>query len=296
MFTCILEFGGLWARRTILGMLHLMGSVLGHFLYAFRCCRYYYSHTNINLCFPAFSAREINRLTKLSLRETGKLLFEVMFFWMCPGTFYRHSIRKVIGEEHLLKARAEGCGVILVSPHLGNWEVFNAWAGKYDACVSYKPLACRWLNRWIRRCRQCNGSKLFPINSEGLKVLCAELDKGGVVVLFPDQVPTSTGRIMAPFFKVPAWSGTFVSRLANKRNVRVICGSACRLPGAQGFEIYLQPAPEEIYLRDPGQSVAALNRGMEDCIRRRPEQYTWEYKRFKNGVYKQLYYKTTILS
>jgi KDO2-lipid IV(A) lauroyltransferase len=145
------------------------------------------------------------------------------------------------------------------------------------------------MDRRIRYCRQCNGSKLFSIDKEGLRALYGEIDKCGVVALFPDQVPESGGRIMAPFFGIPAWTGTLVSRLASKKNVRVICGFARRLPHAQGFEIYLQPAPDEIYLQKQEQSVEALNRGMEACIRQSPEQYTWAYKRFKDSIYKQLY-------
>jgi Kdo2-lipid IVA lauroyltransferase/acyltransferase len=294
--TSIIKHVGRMFRRIILAFLHLLGNVVGHFLYAFRCSRYYYTHTNINLCFPTLSAREINRLTRLSLHETGKLFFEVIFFLIFPGKFYQKSIRRVIGEEHLLQARAEGRGIILVSPHLGNWEAFNAWAGGYGAHVSYKPLASRWMDRWLRHCRQCNGSRLFSIGNEGLKVLCSNLDKGGIVAVFPDQVPEAGGRLMAPFFKVPAWTGTLVPRLAGKKNVRVICGFARRLPRAQGFEIYLHPAPEEIYGQDPMAAVAALNRGMEECIRRSPEQYTWEYKRFKSSVYEKLYYRAKLLT
>lgn len=291
----VINCGGLLFRRIILAALHLLGNVVGHFLYVSRSHRYYNTHTNINLCFPSLSAREINQLTKRSLHETGKLLFEVLFFWLCPGSFYRGLIRKIVGEEYLLRACAEGKSVILASPHLGNWEVFNAYAGSHGAYVSYKPLTCNWMDRWIRHCRQCNGSKLFSIGNEGLKVLCSSLDKGAIVAMFPDQVPEAGGgRIMAPFFKIPAWTGTLVPRLANKKNALVICGFARRLPRAQGFEIYLQPAPEEIYRDDSMESVSALNRGMEECIRRSPEQYTWEYKRFKNGVYEKLY-KTQML-
>ncbi len=280
----------------ILAVLHLLGNVVGHFLYVFRCCRYYYTHTNINLCFPTLSAREINRLTRLSLRETGKLFFEVIYFLLFPGKFYQNSIRRVIGEEHLLQARAEGRSVILVCPHLGNWEAFNAWLGSYGACVSYKPLTSKWMDRRVRYCREYNGSRLLSIGNEGLRGMYMELDKGGIVMLSPDQVPEAGGRLMAPFFKVPAWTGTLVPRLAGKKNVRVICGFARRLPRAQGFEIYLNPAPEEIYGQDPMAAVAALNRGMEECIRRSPEQYTWEYKRFKSSVYEKLYYRAQLLT
>lgn len=281
-------------RRMILAALHMLGSVVGHLLYVSRNRRYYNTLANLNLCFSSLSASEIKRLARQSLRETGKLLFEVLFFWIFPSGFYRRSICRVIGEEHLLRARAEGRGVILVSPHLGNWEVFNAYAGSYGAYVSYKPLSCGWMNRWIRHCRQLNGSKLFSIGNDGLKVLCESLGRGGIAVVFPDQVPEGGGRVIAPFFKAPAWTGTLVPRLASKKGARVICGFARRLPHAQGFEIYLQPAPEEIYGPDPIAAAEALNRGMEECIRLSPPQYTWEYKRFKGGIYKGLYCKTGI--
>jgi KDO2-lipid IV(A) lauroyltransferase len=287
-----INYGGVVARRMILGALHLLGGAAGHFLYVKRGRRYRNAYININLCFPSLSAREVNRLTRLSLHETGKLLFEVLFFWLFPGRFYQRLIHGVTGEEYLLQAQAEGRAVILVSPHLGNWEVFNTWAGSHGAYVSYKPLSCTWMDRRIRHCRQCNGSKLFSIGNEGLKVLYRVLDKGGVVAVFPDQVPESGGRVIAPFFKIPAWTGTLVPRLASKKNARIICGYARRLPGTQGFEIYLHPAPEEIYKEDSLEAVTALNLGMEECIRRSPEQYTWQYKRFKGGINNGLYSRT----
>jgi Kdo2-lipid IVA lauroyltransferase/acyltransferase len=296
MFKSMINHAGMIMRRAILGILHLLGSLVGHCLYFSRCGRCHYARINLKLCFPSLKSREINRLTRQSLRETGKLLFEVMFFWLCPGRFYQGLIRRVVGEEHLLRARAEGCGIILVGPHLGNWEVFNAYAGRMGAYVSYKPLSGEWMNRWIRRCRECNGSRLLPIGNEGLKVLCAGLDEGKVVVMFPDQVPKAGGRVMVPFFGVSAWTGTLVSRLAGKKKVRVICGYARRLPRAQGFEIHLQAAPDGIYLENTEMSAAALNRGMEDCIRRSPEQYIWTYKRFKDTACKELYHRRQALT
>jgi KDO2-lipid IV(A) lauroyltransferase len=113
-----------------------------------------------------------------------------------------------------------------------------------------------------------------------------------VVTLFPDQVPdSSAGRVLVPFFDKPAWTGTLVSRLAQRPNVKVIFGYARRLPEGRGFEIYLTSAPEEIYASDLERSARALNQGIEACIERDPHQYLWQYKRFKGAVSSQLYKK-----
>lgn len=274
----------------IMRTLHLMGRCAGYCLYVFRTSRYRHSCTNIKLCFPELNSSEVDRLARLSLQELGKLLFEMLLFWSFPGVFCCRVIRGIVGEEHLQQALDEGKGVILVCPHLGNWEVFNAYAGRFKATVTYKPLKPRWLDAWIRYCRERNGSVLVPIIAQGIKAMCCQLGRSGIVTLFPDQVPDcSAGRVLAPFFTSPAWTGTLASRLTQRPDVKVICGFARRLSGGRGFEIYLTPAPTEIYSNNVEQSAQALNKGIETCIRQSPHQYLWQYKRFKGGIYPGLY-------
>lgn len=280
------------ALTVVLRVLHLLGRIVGYGLYVSRSSRYRHSCTNIKLCFPDLSDQEVDRLAHSSLAELGKLLFETLLFWVFPRVFCCHAVREVVGEEHLRRALEEGKGVILVCPHLGNWEVFNAYAGRFNATVTYKPLKLRWLDGWIRRCRERNGSVLVPINSPGIKALCGGLARGGVVTLFPDQVPDgAAGRALVPFFNTPAWTGTLVSRLAQRPNVNIICGYARRLPAGRGFEIHLMPAPEEIYTSDIERSARALNQGIEACIRQASHQYLWQYKRFKGAGCPRLYQK-----
>ena len=54
-----------------------------------------------------------------------------------------------------------------------------------------------------------------------------------------------------------------------------------RLPNGEGFEMIFRPADPEIYSDDIETSVTALNRSIEACVAEKPEQYQWEYKRFK---------------
>lgn len=283
--------GSEWGLTAVLRILHLLGWALGCLMSVFRSNRYCNSRTNIKLCFPELNDKEVDRLARTALAELGKLLFETLLFWLIPVSGCR-AIRNVLGEEYLRQALEEGSGVILVCPHLGNWEVFNAYAGRFGATVTYKPLKSHWLNTRVRCSRERGGSMLVPINAQGIKALCCQLGRG-VVTLFPDQVPDcSAGRVLAPFFGVPAWTGTLVSRLAQRPNVKVICGYARRLAGGRGFEIYLTPAPADIYSAEIERSAQALNRGIESCVRRSPDQYLWQYKRFKGVASHPIYSKS----
>lgn len=272
-----------------------IGAALGWLLYLFRSRSYYHARVNIGFCYPALDEYAVKRRVRASLMEAGKLFMEMLAFWIMPGLLCGRVVRDIHGEPQLRDALAAGKGVILVLPHLGNWEVFNAYASRFGIVASYKPLQPAWLNRWIKYCRECTGSTLVPIGAQGLKAQCAQLSQGGVIIVLPDQVPDdSAGRVMAEFFGKPAWTGTLVSRLAQRPDVAVFCGFARRLPGCRGFDIFLQAAPEAIYSLDLEVSARALNQGIEACIAIAPEQYLWQYKRFKGGIYPGLYCRSKI--
>ena len=277
--------------RSVLFIVQSLGILLGVLSCLWPGCRYRYTKTNLRLCFPELSAREINRLTHASLLEAGKLIAETVFFWFAPTAWWLQSVRQIHGEEHIQTALDAGRGVILVFPHLGNWEIFNVCASRYRAVILYKAPKNKWLNRWLRHCRERLGAVMVPIGNAGIKALRKTLHQGGVIALLPDQVPKYGGRVLAPFCGVPAWTGTLVSRLAQQHNAAVICSFTQRLPQAQGFVIYLSPVADAIYSEDMQRSAHALNQSIETFIRRCPEQYNWEYKRYKGGLYPQLYNK-----
>tara|TARA_B110000037_G_C16744485_1_gene352632 strand:- start:309 stop:521 length:213 start_codon:yes stop_codon:yes gene_type:complete len=56
---------------------------------------------------------------------------------------------------------------------------------------------------------------------------------------------------------------------------------AKRIEGTGDFVLVIEPADEGIYSSDVQVSLAAMNAGIERCIMAAPEQYQWEYKRFK---------------
>lgn len=124
---------------------------------------------------------------------------------------------------------------------------------------------------------------MVPTNQRGVAKLLQTLRQGEMVGILPDQEPPREAGVFAPFFSVPALSMQLVSRLINRTGARAVCGFARRLPLGKGFEIIFLPADEALYSEDVQTSVTGLNRSVESCIAQAPEQYQWEYKRFKTG-------------
>ena len=277
-------------RRTSLLFIHFLGSLLGYAYYYSRAENYRVSWINLRLIFPQMSPVELRALIRASLIHSGKLALEVLFFWLVPGDLFVNSIRKIHGEQYLQQARAEGKAVIFICPHLGNWEIFNMYAGRFACHSTYKPLLHKWLDERIRHCRQKHGSTLVPLTTRGIRKIVEVIKNAGVIFLAPDQLPDGQGRVEVPYFGVKARSGTLFSRLMQKHpHTSVICAYAERLPNAAGYEIHLVPALPEVYAEDPLLTTTALNQSMEQCIRRCKDQYLWEYKRFKYTVSEDLY-------
>jgi len=70
-----------------------------------------------------------------------------------------------------------------------------------------------------------------------------------------------------------------VAKLAARSGAPVWFIAAERLSWGRGFRIHLRPAPRDI--ADPVLGAAALNTGVEACIREWPEQYWWSYRRYR---------------
>jgi KDO2-lipid IV(A) lauroyltransferase len=101
-----------------------------------------------------------------------------------------------------------------------------------------------------------------------------------VVGILPDQQPKQGEGEFAPLFGTPALTMVLLSRLAQRTGATVLFAFAERLQDGRGFRLHFLPAPPGVADPDLATAVAALNRGVEDCVRIAPAQYQWHYKRY----------------
>ena len=240
---------------------------------------------NIGLAYSELNVTEQLALVKRSVRNQCYSYVECIKFWGMPNTYNLKRIQQVSGQACLEHAIATQRGVILVMPHLGNWELVNAWLStQTKPMIMYKPNKLQSINRYILEARQKTNAILVPTNEHGIRALFRHLKQGGVTLILPDHLPKSSGGIYASFFNQDVLSGTIVPKLAQKTQAKVIGISCLRQPSSHTFHIHCTEVCESIMNQDLNTSVRSLNRHMENTIALAPEQYIWSYKRFRNCV------------
>ncbi len=256
----------------------LLGWVLAHTPNPLRRC----AATNIELCLPELSEPERRQLLCTNLIETGKTILETGPLWFWPVPRIRSLMGETLNAEPIDAALAEGKGVILATPHLGSWEMAGHFCSdRWGLTILYRPPRLAALNNLMRRGRERCGAHAVPTDASGVRRLYETLSKGGVVGILPDQDPGQSGGVFAPFFGTPANSMVLLSRLARKTGAAVFFGFSVRIPGSAKYRLQFMPAPDGIADPDPNIAAAAMNRGVEACVRACPEQYQWSYRRFR---------------
>jgi KDO2-lipid IV(A) lauroyltransferase len=261
---------------------HAVGGALGWLAYVIPNDLRRVTLVNLAHCLPELDERARRRLARRSLMETGKTVTELGAIWFWSPKRVAALVGKVIDEDVFRSAIGEGKGVILVTPHLGAWEMNSLHFGQsYPLTALYRPPRMQELDDLVRVSRERMGSRLVPTTASGVKALYKALDKGEVIGILPDQDPGKGGGVFAPFFGVAANSMILLPRLAQKTGAPVIFIYAERLAKGRGYNIHVHRASNHIYDADLAVSATAMNAAVEACVREVPEQYQWSYKRFK---------------
>jgi KDO2-lipid IV(A) lauroyltransferase len=106
--------------------------------------------------------------------------------------------------------------------------------------------------------------------------------KRNEVVWYAPDIDAGTKRsLFAPFFGLAAASLTATARLARLTGAPVVPCFYFRRSDGAGYEIHVDPALEEFPTEDVMADTARINRLIEAAVRRYPEQYLWQHRRFK---------------
>jgi len=264
-----------------LGILRFIAALIGVLLWCLRTRAARTTAKNLSICFPELSAWRRSALARASLCETVKTVFEAAVIWTKPWSWTRKKILNVEGESILQEKAALGKGLIVLTPHLGNWELVGLYAGGFLPLTAlYQPLKTPLIDEFVVKGRSKDTIQLVPTNSKGVGRLLRELRMGHAVCVLPDQVPDrNTGGELADFFGHPALTMTLLHGLIQRTGCEVCCCYAERIAG--GFKMVVTDVDPDIYSDDVSVSLAAMNKTIAQCVLRIPTQYQWEYKRFR---------------
>ena len=240
--------------------------------------------TRINLagCFAHLPADQRERLVGESLRDIGKTLTESACAWIWPANKTLGLIKQVEGMHVLQDALNSGKGVVLISSHLGNWEVLLQYVCSLcKPIILYRPIKLKAVDELLVKQRVQLGNSLAPSTKEGILSLVKQVRKGGVAGIAADPEPSLSSGVFVPFFGVPALTSKFVPSLVKDRKAEAVFMHALRLDDGSGYRVVIEAAPDALYGDDIEAAVAALNQGIEKQVRQAPSQYMWNMKRFK---------------
>ncbi len=221
-----------------------------------------------------------------AVAAAGRLLTELPPLWLRPAGAPLPMAVQWDGVERLQQALAAGRGLLLLTPHMGCFEVAGqSYAERYGErfgamTVLFRPARKPWLRGLVEQARRRPHLDAAPATLAGVRQMLRALKRGEVVGLLPDQVPPDGQGVWAPFFGRPAYTMTLAARLVQQTGAALLLLWAERLPRGAGYRIRVSelgaPLPAE-----PLAAATAINRAMEALIRQCPQQYLWGYHRYK---------------
>lgn len=243
------------------------------------------ARANIRRAFPEKDDAEVEALLDAVWRNLGMGAGE--FAHLDRFTIGQPGSRiDVVGGEHLAALRDDGKPGIIVSGHLGNWELASfVVAGQLETLGQiYRGADNPYVDRLFRRARNQSKTTLVPKGRDGAAIALRLMREGGHLGIMMDQ-KLNEG-VAIPFFGHDAMTATAAAALALKFRAPIVPGRCIRLPNSHFRIQFLPPLP----LPDTGnrkaderQLLLQINRILEDWIREYPEQWFWLHRRWPNG-------------
>ncbi|KZY32857.1 lipid A biosynthesis acyltransferase [Oleiphilus sp. HI0081] len=258
---------------------HQYAESLGRFVYRRMKNRGKVTRQNIELCFPELSSDKQNEIIEGSFISTAEGLIEMLQLWWRDVTPYLDTMT-VIGKEHLLDAQNRGTGVLLIGGHFGVIDMTLPLVGTQlkRPGYMYRPNNDPVIDWMIESGRNRN----FDIQSFSkyqLKEMLEFIKGGGEVWYAPDQDFGKRCDLFVPFFGVSTGCISTPSWIARETGATVLHVAPFRLPNGQ-YEVIFSPVFEG-FGEDPQKDAQLWNQALEAAIKRHPEQYLWQHKRFK---------------
>ena len=218
------------------------------------------------------------RTARRAWAQAGANLFEILWL-LGRGSVDPWLHVRADGTEALTEAAREGRGVLLVSAHLGNWELVPAVVARcgLPVAVVARPLGTPRLERRWLAFRERSGVRTLLRGEAGSGMAAARwLRAGRVLGCMMDRTGLSR-RLLVPFMGEAMYVPLGPAELAARAGSAVVLGTAERLPDGGAcvrFRRLAMPSGPS-----PAPIARAIAQALEEEILRRPEDWLWIYRR-----------------
>jgi KDO2-lipid IV(A) lauroyltransferase len=273
-----------WISAWPLGLLHAVGGLLGWIVWL--CSPTYRRRLRANAELAGVTPSDWRR----SVAESGRMVAETPWLWLRANDGVLGPLVTWRNAEALDDYVAQGRPLVLLTPHMGSFEVAGrAFAMRYGQrqpiTVLYRPARQRALREFQEEARKRPTMPTAPASLAGVRQMLRALKRKEAVGLLPDQVPPEGQGVWAPFFGKPAYTMTLAARLMQQTGAGCFVLRGERLPRGAGYVVHASELVRALpAATDPQAVVEAatiINETMEQVIRSDPGQYMWGYNRYK---------------
>jgi KDO2-lipid IV(A) lauroyltransferase len=188
-----------------------------------------------------------------------------------------------VGRQRLRELYEKAGGIIFVTPHLGNWEIFLRLAqlAEVPLVIVARPLDNPLLEKLVTRSRTATGQRII-YKKNAMFAMEEALRQGRCVGILADQ---SSRGIPASFFGRPAYTTVIPAILAYKYNRPIVVIACFRKEEVLGYRGSMSDPLWPDLAANEGSELKRLtetmNRWMETFILSQPDQWLWMHDRWK---------------
>jgi KDO2-lipid IV(A) lauroyltransferase len=240
---------------------------------------------NLELAFPNITSREREATLRSEYRSLGFLLAE---FCKMPDYTVDAASRfiRYEGLENYLAARERGKGVLVLTGHLGAWELssfYHSLMGMPMGMV-IRRLDNPLVDAFVNRIRCLHGNRVIH-KDDFARGLIASMRAGETVGILMDTNMTPPQGVFVPFFGVLACTASGMARIAAKTEAAVVPGFLLWEESEQRYVLHFGEELPVIRTGDADQdalaNTASFTAAIERYIRQYPEQWLWLHRRWK---------------
>jgi KDO2-lipid IV(A) lauroyltransferase len=285
-----LEFLFVFALVRGLGILprraaRTVGAALGAIAFALTRRLRRTGERNLEIAYPGSDAVWRTQLIRQLYRNLGLHLAEFCLM----RRYTRENTQSFIhyaGLEHYLAARDAGRGVLVVTGHLGLWELssfYHSLMG-YPMSMVIRRLDNPFVDRLVNAIRCMHGNTVLH-KDDFARGLLGAMRRGDTVGILMDTNMTPPQGLFVDYFGVPACTASGLARVAMRTDAAVLPGF---LTWREDEQKYVLEFGEQLHIVRTGDDEVDIVTNTQICttaieqwVRRHPEQWLWVHRRWK---------------
>lgn len=238
----------------------------------------------IAAAFPGLGRKGVRRVARGAYEHLGRASIEAAMLSRLRRGAVLPLFEGADNFELVEDAMRRRRGLILVTGHLGNWELAGAYlaARGVPLDVIARRMANPLFDRYLTDTRSRIGM-LVVHDADAVRRTPRALRDGRAVAFLADQGVLGLASTYVPFFGRPAKTPRGPAVFALRLEVPLVFGAALRQPSGKYrlvFEAVPVPSTGDVD-KDVDAIVAGYTAILERWVRRYPEQYFWHHRRWR---------------